>query len=131
MTTMKLRKIGNSSIHAELLAEHGGLLGHPTPGALEATLARAPHRFLYTEPKPSLAELAAAYGCAPARDHCFPDGNKHLALAIMDVFLQLNGYELIAEEVDAATTVLALAAGELTEAELTEWVKLNVRALGP
>jgi death-on-curing protein len=73
-----------------------------------------------------LTALAAAYGFALARDHCFPDGNKRVALATMDVFLQLNGYELTAtDSPETVATIRALAAGELSEIQLAEWIKTN------
>ena len=79
----------------------------------------------YSESPPTLPRLAAAYGFALARGHCFPDGNKRVALAIVDVFLQLNGMELTADELDAASTIQSLAAGELTEDQLAEWIAAN------
>jgi death-on-curing protein len=92
---------------------------------LEAALARPKNLLAYAGSPPSLARLAAAYGFALARGHCFPDGNKRVALAIIDVFLQLNGAELTAAEPDAATTILSLAAGTLTEEELADWISAN------
>jgi len=53
---------------------------------------------------------AAAYGQALARDHCFTNGNKRVALAVIDVFLRINGGELTASEPDAVVTLQALAA---------------------
>ena len=53
----------------------------------------------------------AAYGYALARGHCFTDGNKRVALAVIDVFLRMNGSELTASEPDAVVTLQALAAG--------------------
>ena len=110
------------AIQGELIAEHGGLTGPPRMGDLEAALGRAANLHAYAEPAPSLPRLAAAYGCALARGHCFPDGNKRVALAIIDVFLRLNGFELTANEIDAVDTVQSLAAGDLTEEQLTEWI---------
>lgn len=77
-----------------------------------------------------MPRLAAACGFALARGHCFADGNKRVALAIIDVFLQLNGSELAASELDAVVTLQALAAGELSEDELTEWIAANLQPLG-
>ncbi len=110
------------AIHAELIAEHGGLLGPPRQGDLEAALGRAPNLQAYSESRPSLPRLAAAYGFALARGHCFPDGNKRVALAIMDVFLRMNGMALTADELDAVDTIQSLAAGSLSEDELADWV---------
>lgn len=66
--------------------------------------------------------MAAAYGFAFPKSHCFPDGNKRLSLAIIDVFLQLNGRELTAGEADAVVTIRAVAAGDMSEAELAAWI---------
>jgi death-on-curing protein len=51
-----------------------------------------------------------------------PNGNKRVALAAIDVFLQLNGRELLPEEVDAANTMQCVAAGDLTEEQLADWI---------
>ena len=115
------------AIHQALLQEHGGLIGPPRPDSLEAALARPQQLHHYTQPKPSLARLAAAYGFALAKGHCFADGNKRVALSIIDVFLQMNGSELSASEPDAVVTIQALAAGELTEEELAAWIEANSR----
>jgi death-on-curing protein len=116
------------SIQGELIAEHGGLTGPPRLGDLEAALGRPVNLHAYAESPPSLPRLAAAYGFALARGHCFPDGNKRVALAIIDVFLRINGLELAADEMDAVATIQSLAAGELTEDDLARWVTENSRA---
>jgi len=116
------------SIQAELIAEHGGLAGPPRLGDLEAALGRPVNLHAYAESPPSLPRLAAAYGFALARGHCFPDGNKRVALAVIDVFLRINGLELAADEMDAVATIQSLAAGELTEDDLAHWVTENSRA---
>ena len=115
------------AIHQALLQEHGGLIGPPRPDSLEAALARPQQLHHYTQPKPSVARLAAAYGFALAKGHCFADGNKRVALSIIDVFLQMNGSELTASEPDAVVTIQALAAGELTKEELAAWIEANSR----
>ena len=113
------------AIQGELIAEHGGLSGPPRQGDLEAALGRPVNLHAYAETTPSLPRLAAAYGFALARGHCFPDGNKRIALAIVDVFLRLNGSELTADEMDAVDTIQSLAAGELTEEQLTDWISAH------
>ena len=110
------------AIQCELIAEHGGRTGPPRQGDLEAALGRPVNLHAYSETPPSLPRLAAAYGFALARGHCFPDGNKRDALAIIDVFLRLNGSELAADELDAVDTIQSLAAGDLTEDQLTDWI---------
>jgi death-on-curing protein len=113
------------AIQAELIAEHGGLSGPPRMGDLDAALGRPKNLLAYSDPPPSLARLAAAYGFALARGHCFPDGNKRISLAIIDVFLRMNGFELKAAETEAVDAILRLAAGELTEDDLARWIEAN------
>jgi len=113
------------AIQAELIAEHGGLAGPPRQGDLEAALGRPVNLHAYSETSPTLPRLAAAYAYALARGHCFPDGNKRVALAILDVFLRMNGLELSVAEPEAADTIQLLAAGDLTEDQLAEWIAAN------
>jgi death-on-curing protein len=117
------------AIQGELIAEHGGLAGPTRQGDLEAALGRPVNLHAYSESPPSLPRLAAAYGFALARGHCFPDGNKRVALAVMDVFLRMNGEELTAIEMDAVDTIQALAAGDLTEDQLADWIAAHSTAL--
>lgn len=112
-------------IHAQFVDEHGGLYGPSREGALEAALARPRQLYNYSPEPPSLERLAAAYGFAIAKGHCFPDGNKRLTLGVIDVFLQLNGRELTADEAEAVVAIRAVAAGEMDEDELAAWIAAN------
>lgn len=116
------------AIQAELIAEHGGLAGPPRQGDLEAALGRPVNLYAYSETPHTLPRLAAAYGFALARVHCFPDGSKRVALAIVDVFLRMNGLELAADELDAVDTIQSLAAGDLSEDQLADWIAAHFRA---
>jgi death-on-curing protein len=115
------------AMHGEALAEHGGLYGLRDEGLLESALAKPMNAAAYGEP--SLFELAAAYGFGFAKNHAFHDGNKRLALIAIDVFLQQNGWELTADETNAANFIVALASGEKPEPELAAWIKENAQQL--
>lgn len=119
------------AIHAELIREHGGCEGPVNDHALGATLARPRQLAHYGDPPATLPQLAAAYGFGLARNHCFTDGNKRIALAAIDVFLQLNGVELTAEEPDAVATLQALAAGDLDEPALAQWIAAHLAEIDP
>jgi len=110
--------------HAELLSEHGGFDGAVNTGAVESTLARPQNRLAY-EPESTIYELGASYGYGFAKNHCFSDGNKRVALVCIDVFLLANGYELEAEEAEAISVVRSVAAGKMSEDELSAWVELR------
>ena len=112
-------------MHAKILGEFGGLPGLPRAELLQSSLARPQQLLAYGDQPPSIAQLAASYGFAFARNHCFSDGNKRIALAVIDVFLRINGSGLSATEEDAADTIRRLAAGELSESDLTAWISAN------
>jgi death-on-curing protein len=117
------------ALHAQVLAEHGGRERIRDRATLESALARPRDRFAHR--KTGLAGLAAAYGFGLCRNHPFVDGNKRVALAAIDVFLQLQGRELSAPEPEVAERILALAAGSLTEPRLEAWVRKRTRKLRP
>ena len=112
------------AMHAELIAEHGGKGGIRDAGLLSSALARPRNKRAYGATT-SLFELAAARGVAIVKNHPFVDGNKRLALMVMYVFLEINGYCLDAPEVEAVDVMLRLAAGELDERGLSGWLKTN------
>ena len=108
-------------LHAESLAEHGGSPGLRDEGLLDSALARPQNLLAYGEP--DVAALAAAYGWGVARNHPFIDGNKRAALLSIGLFLHLNGWRLTASQADTTRTMLALAAGELPEDALADWLR--------
>jgi len=115
-------------LHAESLAEHGGLPGLRDEAGLAAAHARAHHAYSY-EPKLDLARLAGAYGFRIVRGHPFNDGNKPAGLLAIGLFLRLTGYDLPVEDVEAVETITALAAGSLTETKLVEWIRRRMARL--
>jgi death-on-curing protein len=120
-----LTRVVVDAIHTDQVREHGGLLGLRDENVLESALARPRHKWLY-ERKTDLASLGAAYAFGLARDHPYNDGNKRVALVAMLAFLAINGQDLEAEEDDVLTTMLALAAGRLTESELVAWLRVRL-----
>ncbi|MCC6467929.1 MAG: type II toxin-antitoxin system death-on-curing family toxin [Alphaproteobacteria bacterium] len=109
------------------IAEFGGSPGIRDEGLLESALARPQNLLAYGEP--SLFALAAAYAFGLAKNHAFVDGNKRIAFAAIDVFLQLNGCELTASDVEATVVLQDLAAGKLSEDDLARWIEINSRPL--
>jgi len=111
------------AIHRRQIAEHGGAEGVRDEGLLKSALARPLHRFAYADDKPDMAELAAAYAFAIARNHPFVDGNKRTALVVFRTFLALNHCALNASQTEKYDIFLSLARGELTEAQLAAWIR--------
>ena len=113
------------AIHDEQLAEHGGAIGTRDEGLLDSALARPLNRAGYGDP--DIAELAALHAIAIARNHPFVDGNKRTAYMAMELFIRLNGCRFVATDADAAVRTIAMAAGELTDDEFTDWVREYTR----
>jgi death on curing protein len=114
------------AIHDQQLMQFGGGAGLRDEGLLLSALARPENLVAYGDP--DVAALAASYAYGIARNHAFVDGNKRTALVTAAVFLLENGHELAASEADAVVTILALAAGELSEEQLANWIRANIVA---
>lgn len=130
MTRPEPRWLGRLAVdeaHFRQIREHGGAHGLRDENALESALARPRQRWRYGS-EVRLAELAAAYAFGLIRNHPYVDGNKRVALVAMVAFLDRNGIELTASNAEALTAILAVAAGEMTEGELTEWVDARSRS---
>ena len=110
--------------HREQLAEHGGGDGIRDAGMFESAMARPQNLAVYGEP--DAAALAASYAFGLARNHPFVDGNKRTAAVVCEGFLQKNGYVLSASNAEIALTFYALAAGELSEDELADWLRERI-----
>jgi death on curing protein len=113
-------------LHAESLAEHGGLWGLRDEAALESALARPRNIYAY-ERGTDVARLAAAYGFGLVRGHPFNDGNKRAGFLAIGLFLELNGFEFEVEEVNAVKTIMDLATDDLSEEALAEWIRARMK----
>lgn len=112
-------------IQLDQVREHGGFPGLRDRGALESALARPRNKWIY-DSATDLADLAAAYGYGLARSHPFNDGNKRVAFLAVVVFIELNAGRLDVSERDVVSTILALAAGELTESAFGDWIRAHL-----
>ena len=120
------------TIHGEILAESGGTPGLLNKGALESTLNKPINLYGYVSGV-TLYQLAASYGYGLVKNHCFVDGNKRVALISVYTFLSVNGIEMVASEVDAASFFLDLAASIKSQEESMEklalWLQNNSEIL--
>jgi len=112
------------AIHDRQIAEHGGISGVRDPNLLDSALSRPRNQWAYGVDEP--AALASAYAYGVARNHPFADGNKRTAWVLARLFLALNGHKLAFDASLATQTVIALAADELSEDELTDWFRLHL-----
>lgn len=114
-----------TAVHVQLLAAFGGSAGVRDHGLLESALARPRHIFTYE--KAAICDLAAAYAYGIARNHPFVDGNKRTAFMAAYIFLERNGFRFDGSEAEVLLVFRRLATGELSEKELSLWLKRNCK----
>ena len=120
-TWINLRVI--QAFHDRQINEHGGLPGLRDEGLLLSALSRPENAYHCSDSKPDAAELAAAYGFGFAKNYPFNDANKRTALIAMRLFLRLNGYDLAASPEDKYKMIIRVAASNISENELAQWVR--------
>ncbi len=113
------------AIHEAQLAEHGGMAGIRDEGLFLSAMVRPQNVAAYAE-HPDVADLAAAYAFGLARNHPFLDGNKRTAFVVMELFLNLNGWLLESDDAECISTMESVAAGDLAEKKLAEWLRSRV-----
>jgi len=109
-------------LHRALIAESGGATGVRDLGLLASALSQPRATFGGDDLHSTLIAKVAALGCSLALNHPFIDGNKRVAHASMEVFLLLNGLQIVADVDEQEQVMLNLAAGNITREDLEEWL---------
>ena len=115
------------ALHRQVIEFSGGSLGLRDLGALESAVAQPRATFGGADLHASLLDKAAALAFSLIGNHAFVDGNKRVAHAAMETFLQLNGHELRCDVDEQEAFWLALASGERSKEELLAWLTEHVR----
>ena len=115
-------------MHAAVIAESGGGEGVLDLGRIESAVAQPQLTFGGEDLYPSVAAKVAALGYSLALNHGFVDGNKRIAHLAIEMFLALNGWELVDDVDEQEAVILQLAAGTLTRIEFTTWIAKHIRA---
>jgi death on curing protein len=114
------------ALHDRLLAIDSGSAGVRDAGLLNSALARPQQLYAYGD-RPDTVDLVTGYIAGIVRNHPFVDGNKRTGFVVGVLFLELNGYRLIASEEDATQAVLGLAAGTIDESAFAAWLRVNAK----
>jgi len=111
-------------IQEKLVDTFGGIHGLRDESALESALAAVENRLYYENI--NLATCAATYAYHLTQAHAFIDGNKRVAAAVAEIFLELNGAHLKATNNQLVALFLDIASSKLTRDEVeqifNEWV---------
>ncbi len=114
------------AIHQQQILTFGGSSGILDEGKLESAVFRARNLFNYNK-EATIYDLAAAIAWGIANNHAFVDGNKRTAFVVMAVFLQINGIVLTAAEVDVVNIMLAVASSQISQEQLSDWLRESSR----
>jgi death-on-curing protein len=109
--------------HARQLVRFGGAPGLRDEGALRSALERPVNKWHYENA--DLPVLAGAYAFGLAKNHPFVDGNKRIAFISMVAFLRKNGVPFRPDAAQATAIMVAVAAGEVSEESLAQWIRDN------
>ena len=109
-------------LHASLIKATGGCDGIRDEGMLDLALDNPFQSFGGKELYPSIQAKAARLCFGLVKNHAMLDGNKRLGTHAMLVFLALNGYELSYSQKELSDVILALAAGNICEKEILQWI---------
>jgi death on curing protein len=112
------------AIQARAIEKFGGLHGVQDVGALEAALTAAENRAYYEQAP--LPTCAATYAYHLTQAHAFLDGNKCLAAAVAEIFLELNGAALQTTDEEIVAVFVAIAAGEVSRQDVEQWFARRV-----
>lgn len=100
-------------------------MGLRDEGALESALTAAENRQHYEGA--DLIACAATYAYHLSQAHAFIDGNKRIAAAVSETFLEVNGARLEMTNEQIVELFLSIAAGRLNRDEVDKVFRLNVR----
>jgi death-on-curing protein len=114
-------------IHDVLLREFGGAAGVRDHGLVESALLR-PQTGYYAD----LIEEAAALWESLAMNHGFVDGNKRVAYACVELFLQANGADISATNAEAEAFIYSnLEAGTFRKDVIETWLHTHTEPFDP
>ncbi len=121
MTRHYLSLVDVLAIHDMQIRVHGGADGLRDPGQLEAALFR-PQSGYYRD---LIAEAAALWESL-SQNHPFVDGNKRTAFVCMAIFINMNGHQLLATDIEARDFVKKLyETGTMNFENIEAWLRAN------
>lgn len=94
--------------------------------SLLASAVNAPFQtFMGNDLYPSIYDKAAQLCYGIANNHPFTDCNKRTALHSMYVYLIINGFDITASQQEVENLIINVAAGNMTNVELAQWLRDN------
>lgn len=112
-------------INAEMVRKFGGTHAVRDAGLLQSAVARSQSGY-YSD----LFEEGAALFESLSQDHPFVDGNKRTAITATGVFLLLNGYKLLFNDLEAFNWLIHLyETGRVSKTIIEPWLRQHSKPL--
>jgi death on curing protein len=118
-------KLDVLAVHATLIAETGGSGGLRDETSLESALAAAQNRYQYEAA--DVVSCAATYAFHLTQSHAFLDGNKRVAAAITEAFLETNGLALTMTNEEIVVLFLDIASSKINREQIEGRLRNTVR----
>ena len=118
-------KLDVLTVHATLIAETGGTGGLRDEALLESALIAAENRHHYEAA--DVVSCAATYAYHLAQAHPLLDGNKRVAAAITEAFLETNGFELTMTNEEIVVLFLEIASSKLNREQVEQQLRDKVK----
>lgn len=110
-----------AAIQAQLARQHGGRVGLKDAAGLDNLQTRA--EMLADSAATDVAALAALYGFVLTQDAPFHSQNAGTALVVVELFLNLNGYRLDADDTACFLGISLAGQSELGPEAFAGWLR--------
>jgi len=114
-------------LHELQIEKFGGSHGLRDLGLLESAVARPESSFDGEDLYPDIFLKGAALVQSLLMNHQFVDGNKRTAMFSVMTFLELNGYEFVANQKDIVETALWIENKKPTIEEISMWLEKHTK----
>jgi death-on-curing protein len=115
------------ALHKAQIDEYGGAHGLREMGGLESAMARPQMTFGGEDLYKDVPDKAATLWHSLVMNHPFIDGNKRIGAMAAELFLGINGVDLLATNEQLVEITLATARGEMSAEALAIWIRQRSR----
>ena len=116
-------------IHSMIIHETGGLHGVRDRNAILALEDLPGQRVFEKELYPTMFLKAAVYARGIITAHPFFDGNKRTGMTAASVFLESNGYKVLARKGEVEKLALEIIEKKFDLEHIADWFKKNSRKI--
>lgn len=117
------------SLHEQTIAATGGSFGVRDETLVDSALARPRAGFGGFEAYPDVFSKAGVLLEGLIKNHGFVDGNKRTAVVITIIFLDRNGYCLLAEQEALVNLAVSIAEDKIDADEIVIWLKKHSKKI--